>query len=164
MDNQTAERLTDVKSEPKFMDMATLARGEGEDTGNPDEQEFNIRDRGGVVKGYMTLHVVKQPTIDRFRDIRNGDGRRKPDVAGARQYLFRRCYGKTPGADGAPNSESGFRFAEQFSGWELDLRPYQGTPRDKEIAFWLTEGEMIVDATLIAYLNHFFPDIDSKKS
>lgn len=144
-----------TEPERKLMGGAALVSGGPEDV---DEQEFNIRDRGGVVKGFMTLHLVKQAAIDKYRDIRNGDGRRKPDVAAARQYLFKRAYGKAEG------SGSGFRFADQFAGWELDLSKYQGAPRDQEIAFWLGEGEMIVDATLIAYLNHFFPDIDSKKS
>jgi len=158
-----SDELQEVKTEqPKVMSGAALA-GAGT-TASPDEQEFNIRDTEGTVKGFMTLHLVKQPTIDKFRDIRNGDGRRKADAAGGREYLFKRCYGKSPTTDGSSNNESGFRFAPQFSGWALDLERYTGTQRDKEVAFFLAECEMIVDATVIAYLNHFFPDVDSKKS
>jgi len=94
--------------------------------------------------GTLFLKNVKQPVIDRYRDIRNGNGRQKGDTAKAREYLFRKAYGK-------------FEFAEP--GVEFDLGKCK-----TELEFFLLNATKVVDASMIAYLGEVFPDVEGKKS
>ncbi|MCI0489388.1 MAG: hypothetical protein L0229_22575 [Blastocatellia bacterium] len=93
----------------------------------------------GKVLGDMFLKRVKQPVIDKFREIRNGEGRRKGNPAAARRYLFKQAY---------------VRFEFFDSGREIDLGD---SPNETE--FFVRKAEMLVDAVLIEYLNKLFPEV-----
>jgi hypothetical protein len=94
--------------------------------------------------GTLFLRNVKQPVIDRYRDIRNGDGaRRKGDVAKAREFLFTKTFTK-------------FEFIEE--GDEFDLGECKTV-----LEFLLKKADKVVDSCLISYLNEVFPEVDGKK-
>jgi hypothetical protein len=101
----------------------------------------------GEVMGQIFLKGFKQPVLDKYRDIRNGEGRKRGDESKARAYLFRKTYAK-------------FEFTEELKkeGAELDLGECPN-----EIDFWLTSCAMVVDATIIKHLGEVFPDVDVKK-
>ena len=94
--------------------------------------------------GTMYLRRVKQPILDKYRDIRNGEGRRKGNPAEARRFLFKRAY---------------VRFEFSNPAMEIDLGDYAN-----EVEFFSRGAEMLVDAVLLQYLDKLFPDVlDQKK-
>ncbi|MGA9769309.1 MAG: hypothetical protein WBV94_09730 [Blastocatellia bacterium] len=101
----------------------------------------------GEIIGQMFLAGFKQPVLDKYRDIRNGEGRKRGDEAKARAFLFKKVYRK-------------FEFTEELKGQgaELDLGD---CPNETE--WWLKECEMVVDAVIIKHLGEVFPDVDVKK-
>ena len=91
--------------------------------------------------GDIVLRVLKMPTIDKYRDLNNGTGRRKADKAAARSFLFKKAF---------------IRF-EPLPDVELDRG---GHPDD--LSFFLAL-EMLVDRVLIEYLDQTYPDLDAGK-
>ncbi|HEX8091034.1 MAG TPA: hypothetical protein VF762_19425, partial [Blastocatellia bacterium] len=81
----------------------------------------------------------------KYRDIRNGDGRRKGNKEAAREYLFKKIFVR-------------FEFAEASA--ELDL---SACKEKTSLGFFLEKCGKLVDALNIQYLDAFFPDVDLKK-
>ena|ERR1700742_2360574 len=107
------------------------------------EYRYDVKNPEGVVIGEIVLNAFKQPVLDRYREIRNGNGRSKGSIPKARAYLFEKTYSR-------------FEFAEKDC--ELDL----GECRT-EVDFFLTNCLMTVDAIIIQHLAEVFPDVDPKE-
>lgn len=103
---------------------------------------------GGLL-GTMYMMGFKQPILDRYREIRNGNGRSKGDNAKAREYLFKKTF-----------DHFEFEPDEDGSNLELDL---EGEGCKTELEFFLTKAEMTVDAVVIQHVSVVFPDVDEKK-
>ena len=95
----------------------------------------------GEALGNMRLRHVKMPVIDEYRDIRNGDGRKKGNVPRARKFLFRKIF---------------VSFVPDDPSDTLDLAQGQS-----ELEFFLP-NEKLLDRVLIDYLEQTYPDIDLK--
>ena len=105
-----------------------------------EEYPFTVPNaKTGEPLGDIFLKRVKQPIIDKYRDLRNGEGRRKGNPAAARRYLFKQAYKR-------------FEFLEP--GCEIDLGD-----SPNEVEFFIRKAEMLVDAVLIEYLAKVFPDV-----
>jgi hypothetical protein len=109
-----------------------------------DLYDYSFPDAAGKQIGTMYLRAFPQPVLDRYRDLRNGDGRRKGDPTAARAYLLKKTYAK-------------FEFLEEDC--ELDIGECKTDPD-----FFMKYAEMQVDAVLINHLEAVFPGVDSKKS
>lgn len=123
---------------------------EGEDETFYDYEVPNAKT--GKLLGVMTLRYVKQQVIDKYRELRNGsnDGRRKGDVAKAREFLFQKTYVRFVfvDEDGKPDPTK-----------EIDLGDCK-----TDLEFFIKKTTKVVDAVMIQYLAQVFPDVDPKKS
>jgi hypothetical protein len=137
-----------MSSDPVDSEQAKKSVGVGAFEGDDDQiAEFNVPNaQTGERLGGMFLRNVRQPVIDKYRDIRNGDGRRKGDKEAARLYLFKRIF---------------VRFEFDEPGVEVDTT---GCKEKTPLGFFLEKCGKLVDALNIQYLEHFYPDIDSHKS
>ena len=97
----------------------------------------------GEPLGAFCLRGFKQATLDRYRDIRNGNGRSKGDNPKARAFLFRKTY---------------VRFEFYDKDCELDLGDYKN-----DVDFFLGECQMAVDAVVQQHTAAVFPEVDEKK-
>ncbi|MEK6323627.1 MAG: hypothetical protein AABN33_18455 [Acidobacteriota bacterium] len=106
----------------------------------------------GEPVGTMFFRRVKMPIISRYREIRNGEGRKKGNEIKANEYLFTRAFDrfefKVRGASG--------EWVENPA--TLDLGPHK-----TELAFWLSCGKL-VDSLLIKFNTENFPELDLRKS
>ena len=102
-----------------------------------------LHPRTGALVGTMFLKHVGMAVIDRYRDLRNGDGRNRGNPGNARRFLFRTAF---------------VRFEPTDPKARLPLKPKQS-----ELDYFLGK-EKLVDRTLLEYLGQTYPEVDLSKS
>lgn len=156
MEGTEAGKINEEPTEPQLV---------GEDAFEVDDNiaAFDVHNRKGELIGWMYLKAFSEPSLYKYREIRNGDGfRKKGNAAAALRFWIDKCYPME-----APKPEMvniGFEFAGKLKGAALDLRKYQvGDQRAREIAFFRACGTLL-DTIHTAWFRHFLPDVDLHKS